>query len=58
MWKWTNSELENRLENLLEIKIMQRVDNNQLLWQIDNAHKNGVTAIALSHNNKFIVSGG
>ena len=35
-----------------------RVDNNQQLWQIDNAHKNGVTAISLSHNNKFIVSGG
>jgi WD40 repeat protein len=35
-----------------------RVDNNTLLWQIDNAHKNGVTAIALSHNSKFIVSGG
>ena len=35
-----------------------RVDNNQQLWQIDNAHKGGVTCIALSHNNKFIVSGG
>lgn len=35
-----------------------RVDNNEQLWQIDNAHKNGVTAIALSHNCKFIVSGG
>jgi WD40 repeat protein len=35
-----------------------RVDNNSQLWMIDNAHKNGVTAIALSHNNKFIVSGG
>ena len=35
-----------------------RVDNNEQLWQIDNAHKNGVTAIALSHNLKFIVSGG
>ena len=35
-----------------------RVDNNQQLWQIDNAHKGGVTAIALSHNSKFIVSGG
>jgi cilia- and flagella-associated protein 52 len=35
-----------------------RVDNNEQLWQIDNAHKGGVTAIALSHNNKFIVSGG
>jgi WD40 repeat protein len=28
------------------------------MWTIDNAHKNGVTAIALSFNNKFIVSGG
>ena len=27
-----------------------RVDNCQQLWQIDNAHKNGVTSIALSHN--------
>ena len=35
-----------------------RCDNMSLLWQIDNAHKNGVTAIALSHNYKFIVSGG
>jgi len=35
-----------------------RVDNNQQLWQIDNAHKNGVTVISLSNNNKFIVSGG
>mmetsp|Transcript_16438 Transcript_16438/g.27883 ORF Transcript_16438/g.27883 Transcript_16438/m.27883 type:complete len:281 (+) Transcript_16438:800-1642(+) len=35
-----------------------RVDNCEQLWQIDNAHKNGVTAIALSHNQKFIVSGG
>lgn len=35
-----------------------RVDNNEQMWQIDNAHKGGVTAIALSHNNKFIVSGG
>jgi WD40 repeat protein len=35
-----------------------RCDNQQLLWQIDNAHKNGVTAIGLSNNYKFIVSGG
>lgn len=35
-----------------------RVDNNSQLWQIDNAHKNGVTCIALSSNFKFIVSGG
>ena len=25
-----------------------RVDNSQLLWQIDNAHKGGVTAICLA----------
>jgi len=35
-----------------------RVDNCQQLWQIDNAHKGGVTAICLSFNCKFICSGG
>jgi WD40 repeat protein len=35
-----------------------RADNCQQLWQIDNAHKGGVTAICLSHNCKFICSGG
>ena len=35
-----------------------RVDNCQMLWQIDNAHKGGVTAIALSSNCKFLCSGG
>ncbi len=34
------------------------MDNNEQLWQIDNAHKNGVTAIDFSHNFKFIASGG
>jgi WD40 repeat protein len=28
------------------------------LWQIDNAHKNGVTALCLSYNMKFVCSGG
>lgn len=28
------------------------------LWTIANAHKNGVTCICLSHNNKFICTGG
>jgi len=28
------------------------------LWYIPNAHKGGVTAIALSHNGRFIVTGG
>jgi WD40 repeat protein len=35
-----------------------RIDNCQLLWQIDNAHKNGVTAIELAGNCKFLCSGG
>jgi len=29
-----------------------------VLWHIENAHKNGVTALTLSKNNKFICSGG
>lgn len=28
------------------------------LWHIDNCHHNGVTSIEVSHNQKFIVSGG
>lgn len=35
-----------------------RCDNGEPLWSIDNAHKGGVTALELSHNQKFIVSGG
>lgn len=35
-----------------------RVDNCQQLWQIDNAHKGGVTTICLANNTKFICSGG
>lgn len=35
-----------------------RVEGSTPLWQIDNAHKNGVTSICLSHNFKFICSGG
>ena len=35
-----------------------RVDNSQMLWQIENAHQGGVTAICLSSNTRFIVSGG
>lgn len=33
-------------------------DNGQSLWFIDNAHVECVTAICLSHNNRFILSGG
>lgn len=32
--------------------------NGNSIWGIDNAHKNGVTTIELSHNQKFIISGG
>ena len=35
-----------------------RVDNSQLLWQIDNAHKGGVTSICLASSCKFVCSGG
>ena len=35
-----------------------RTDNGDPLWSIDNAHKGGVTAMELSHNQKFLVSGG
>lgn len=35
-----------------------RVDNQEQLWQIDHAHPNGVTAIDLAHNFKFLVTGG
>ena len=35
-----------------------RLDNSQLLWQIDNAHKNGVSALHLSYNQKFLATGG
>lgn len=35
-----------------------KIEGSSPLWQIDNAHKNGVTAICLSFNQKFICSGG
>lgn len=35
-----------------------RVENSSPLWMIDNAHKGGVTAICLSFNSKFFVTGG
>lgn len=33
-------------------------DSGKTLWAIENAHKGGVTAIALSHNQRFIMTGG
>lgn len=33
-------------------------DTGDLLWSIDSAHAGGVSALALSHNQRFIVSGG
>lgn len=35
-----------------------RVDNCEALWTIDNAHKNGVTSLCMSHNFKFLATGG
>ncbi|GMH95472.1 hypothetical protein TrST_g9575 [Triparma strigata] len=34
------------------------VDSGSPLWIIDNAHRGGVTALALSHNQRFILTGG
>lgn len=33
-------------------------DTGHLLWSIDHAHDGGVTSLALSHNQRFIVTGG
>lgn len=35
-----------------------RVDNQEILWTIDNAHKRAVTSIDLSCNFKFLATGG
>lgn len=37
---------------------MHRIDNGSKVWQIDNAHKGGVTTMCISNNHKFICSGG
>lgn len=37
---------------------MNKVDNGAKIWQIDNAHKSGVTTLSLAKNLKFICSGG
>ena len=33
-------------------------DTGQFLWCIDNAHTGGVTSLKLSHNQRFLVTGG
>ncbi|CAM9394301.1 unnamed protein product, partial [Discosporangium mesarthrocarpum] len=33
-------------------------DSGQPLWSIDNAHAKGVTSLAVSHNQRYIMSGG
>lgn len=33
-------------------------DSGELVWSIDNAHTGGVTALVLSHNQRFLVSAG
>jgi len=37
---------------------MYKIDNGNQLWQIDNAHKEGVTSLCLASNLKFVCSGG
>ena len=33
-------------------------DTGSPLWLIDNAHRGGVTALVLSHNQRYIMTGG
>ncbi|CAM9115984.1 unnamed protein product, partial [Ectocarpus fasciculatus] len=33
-------------------------DTGHLLWSIDNAHAGGVTSLVVSHNERFLVTGG
>lgn len=33
-------------------------DTGQLLWSIANAHAHGVTSLVVSHNERFLVTGG
>jgi len=33
-------------------------EDGTLLWSIDNCHRGGVTALTVSHNRKFVVTGG
>jgi cilia- and flagella-associated protein 52 len=35
-----------------------RADNGQSLWQVDNAHRGGVSALCLSNNMRFFATGG
>lgn len=37
---------------------LYRIEDSKMLWQIDNAHKMGVSSIVLSKNLKFFCSGG
>jgi len=37
---------------------MHDADQGEPMWTVDNVHQNGVTALAVSHNKKFLVSGG
>lgn len=34
------------------------VDTGHLFWSINNAHTGGVTSLTLSHNQRFLFSGG
>jgi WD40 repeat protein len=52
---WTDSKIRcNRADNAERKKYIY----NLALWTMDNAHRNGVTAVTMSKNNRFICSGG
>ena len=38
--------------------ISHDVDTGDILWLIESAHADGVTSIAISHNNRFVLTGG
>ena len=33
-------------------------ENGKMLWQIPDVHRGGVTSLAVSHNQRFVVTGG
>ena len=39
-------------------KVLAHSESGENLWFIDNAHPGGITALTLSHNRRFIITGG
>lgn len=57
-WVWTNTQ-DMMLTGWRDGQIRSHdADTGQLLWSIDNAHARGVTSLVVSHNERFLVTGG